>query len=854
MSSSPSISFWRLGWRTLWRDVRAGELRMLVLAVALAVAALTAVAFFSDRLNQALLRDAAQLLGGDVVVSSDQLTPSAFVQQAQALGLKAVQTQTFPTMARTPPGKPEAGRLVMLKAVSAAYPLRGSLGISRTAGWQAGMPEQTQAIGPGRGEIWLEPGALDSLGLQVGDTLLLGESSLRISAVLTREPDRGNSFINFAPRAMMALDDLPATQLVQPASRVNYRLALAGAPAAVRSYVAWAQAQVKRPDVHGVRVEALEGNNPQMQQTLGRAGNFLNLVALLSALLSAVAVALAARGFAARHLDDCAMLRVLGLPQRKIALAYGFEFVLLGLLGSYIGLLLGYAVHHAFVWLLAGLVETRLPAPGWAPFGLGLGVGMTLLLAFGLPPVLQLAGTPPLRVIRRELGQLKAAPASAVLLGVAGFAALLLATSQDRKLGLIAVGGFAAAVLLFMLLGWLAVWLVRGWLRRASGLPHWLALALRQLTARPVFAVVQVSSLAVGLLALLLLVVLRTDLVEDWKRATPTDAPNRFVINIMPDQAEAFQAALRKAGVQRYDWYPMVRGRLVGVNGRAVSPEQYADDRARRLVDREFNLSFNPQLPAHNPVVGGQWRSGEAGAISMEQGIMETLGLKLGDRLLFDMGGVQRESTVTSVRKVDWTSMHVNFFAMYPVSTLGDEVATTWITAYRSPSVIAGQPSLDNRLLQAFPNITQIDMTATIRQVQGVLDQVIRAVELLFGFGLAAGVVVLFATISTTREERARELAIMRALGAGNRLLGRMLTAELAGTGALAGLLAALVALALGWALARYVFEFDWSPALWVVPAGMLAGAVLSWLAGRWSLHGLLRRPVVATLRAATHE
>ena len=893
-ASSPSISFWRLGWRTLWRDVRAGELRMLVLAVLLAVAALTAVGFFADRLNNALLRDAAQMLGGDVVVSSDQPTPAAFVERARTLGLTAIQTQTFPTMARTAPEKGEAGRLVMLKAVSAGYPLRGTLGVmqpasaasagSKTregptgtegpAGTAATVPassakpdpvagprgvspslqEQAVTHGPGHGEIWPEPAVLDTLGLQIGDDLLLGESRLRISGVLTREPDRGNNFVNFAPRAMMALEDLPATQLVQPASRVNYRLALVGPANAVRSYTAWAQAELKRPDVHGIRVEALEGNNPQMQQTLGRAGNFLNLVALLAALLSVVAVALAARGFAARHLDDCAMLRVLGLPQRKIALAYTFEFALLGLLGSALGLLLGYLVHYAFVWLLAGLVKTDLPPPGAAPFGLGLGVGMTLLLAFGLPPVLQLAGTPPLRVIRRELGQLKAAPASAVLLGVAGFAALLLATSQDLKLGLIAVGGFAGAVLLFMLLGWLAVLLLRGWLRRGPRLPHWLSLAWRQLTARPVFAMVQVSSLAVGLLALLLLLLLRTDLVEDWKRATPVDAPDRFVINIMPDQAEAFRAELQQAGVRQYDWYPMVRGRLVAINGRAIAPEQFQEDRARRLVDREFNLSFSAQRPAHNPVVAGSWRDGDAQGLSMEQGIMETLGLKLGDRLLFDMGGVQRENTITSVRKVDWTSMHVNFFAMYPVASLGDEVATTWITAYRTPPPLAGQPSLDNRLLQTFPNITQIDMTATIRQVQGVLEQVIRAVELLFGFGLAAGVVVLFATVSATREERARELAIMRALGAGNRLLGRMLTAELAGTGALAGLLAALVALALGWALARYVFEFDWSLAWWVLPAGTLAGSLLSWLAGRWSLHGLLRRPVVATLRAATTE
>lgn len=855
MSPAPdsSIAFWRLGWRTLWRDVRAGELRLLVVAVMLAVAALTAVAFFSDRLGHGLQRDAAQLLGGDVVVSSDQEIAPPFIDKANALGLQYTRTQTFPTMARALEGQGGAGRLVTLKAVAPGYPLRGQLRTTIDSRWQPGMPDEVSTQPPAQGNVWVEAGLLDALGLQVGDDLLLGSSRLRIARVLTQEPDKGAGFVNFAPRVLMALEDLPATGLVQPASRVNYRLALLGPRAAVQEYARWASAETSRPDVHGIRVESLESGNPQMQQTLERAGNFLNLVALLAALLSAVAVALAARAFAARHLDDCAMLRVLGLPQTTIARAYAMEFLLMGVLGSLLGLLSGFVVHYAFVALLGNLVQTALPAPGWSPVLLGLGVGLTLLVAFGLPPVLQLAGTPPLRVIRRDLGELKAAPLAAIALGVTGFAILLLASSRDLKMGGIAVGGFALAVVVFMVLGWGAVYLLRHWVRSAAGarLPRWLALALRQLVARPGYAVVQISSLAVGLLALLLLVLLRTDLIDSWQRATPADAPNRFVINIMPDQAEAFQQMLRDAGVHQYDWYPMVRGRLVAVNGQPVSPQQYADDRARRLVDREFNLSFAAHPPAWNPVLQGQWRSGDAGAISMEQGIMDTLGLRLGDRLLFDMGGLQRTSTITSVRKVDWTSMHVNFFAMYPLEALGDDAAVTWITAYRAPAAATGQPGLDNRLLKAFPNITQVDMGSTIAQVRSVLDQVIRAVELLFGFGLAAGVAVLFATVNATRDERARELAIMRAVGAGSRLLGRIQNAELAGTGALAGLLASMIALLLGWVLARYVFEFEWRLAWWLVPAGGTAGAVLAWLAGWWSLRGILQRPVLQSLREA---
>ena len=858
MSSVRRMPFWQLGWRNLWRDVRSGELGMLVLAVLLAVAALTAVAFFSDRLDRALQRDAAQLLGGDVVVSADHAIPAAFIEQADALGLRHAQTLTFPTMARVAPEQGLAARLVSLKAVDSGYPLIGQLRVSEDPAWQNDMPDHGLTQGPAAGEAWAEPALFDALGLRPGDTLMLGESAFRLSRVLTLEPDQGNSLVSFAPRVMIPMADLAATELVQPASRIRYRLPLAGPEAAVQAYVQWAELQLKQPDRRGIEVRTLDqdGGNPQLQKTLDRAGNFLNLVALLAALLSAVAVALAARAFAARHLDDCAILRVLGVRQRTMAAAYTMEFVLLGVLGSVLGLLLGYLVHLAFASLLAGLVKTTLPAAGWQPLALGLGVGLTLLLAFGLPPVLQLAGTPPLRVIRREAGQLKPASLLTVLLGVGGFALLLLASSSDRTLGLIAVAGFGVAVLLFAALGWLVLWALRRTLHSATGerLPRWLAMALRQITVRPWRAVIQISSLSLGLLSLLLLVLVRTDLVDGWQQVTPADAPNRFVINIMPEQAEAFRQTLLDGGVTQFDWYPMVRGRLVAINGQPVSPDNFTEDRARRLVDREFNLSYSAEPPTHTPIVAGQWQAGAADGISMEQGIMETLQLQLGDRLQFDMGGVLREARISSVREVDWASMHVNFFAMFPQASLGEEVAVTWITAYRNPAPVAGQASLDTRLLQTFPNITQIDMSSTIQQLQRVLAQVIRAVELLFGFGLAAGVVVLFAMVGASREERARDMAIMRAVGASRGLLARIQSTELIGTGALAGLLASVVALALAWLLARQVFGFAWVPIPWIVPVGMLAGAALAWAAGWWSLRGLLSRPVMATLRSVTQE
>ena len=835
-------SFWRLGWRTLWRDVRSGELRLLVLAVTLAVAALTAVGFFADRLQGGLQRDARQLLGGDAVVATDNPTPTVFTQQAQRQGLRAVHTLTFPTMARASDMQGGSAKLVALKAVEPGYPLRGSLRIKS----QTGAIEKVAKSIPEPGQVWVETQLMDALGLSMGDALLLGNSRFTITAAIAVEPDRGTGFMNFSPRVMVNSADMEATGLIQPASRISYRMAVAGDEAQVKAFVKWADLQIKGDQpMRGVRIESVETGRPEMGQTLDRASKFLSLVALLAALLSAVAVALAARSFAASHLDDCAMLRVLGLSQRTIAASYCWEFALVGLFASGLGVAIGFGVHYLFVALLAGLVDASLPAASVVPVFLGLGMGLTLLVAFGLPPILQLAQVPPLRVIRRDVGNLRPASLGVLSIGVAGFAALLLAVSSDLTLGLIAVGGFAGAVLIFAGMGWLAIKVLR-WSVNDATAPRALVLATRQIAARPAFTVVQVSALAVGLLALVLLVLLRTDLISSWKKATPADAPNRIVINVSPDQSEDFQQTLKSAGVEKFDWYPMIRGRLVAINGRDVSPDEFIEDRAKRLVDREFNLSHGAVRPSSNLIVEGRWTEEEKGAISMEEGIAQTLGLKLGDTLRFDIAGMQTESKITSLRKVDWGSMRANFFAMYPVSQMG-QVPATYMGAFKAPVT----PGFDNALVRAFPNVTNIDMSATISQVQRVLDQVIRAVEFLFGFTLAAGLVVLFAAVSATREERARDFAIMRAIGAQNSLLRQVQRIELAGVGLLAGFLASCVASVVGWALARYVFEFSWTVSLWVPLAGALVGAVLALAAGWWGLREVLSRPVVETLRKA---
>lgn len=862
-TSTPFSSLWAQAVRQLQRDLRAGELRLLLLALTLAVAALSAVSFFADRLQSGLSRDAGTLLGGDLVIVSDQPIPTAWVQAAATAGLSHTRMSTFPSMARAPDELGGNARLVALKAVAPGYPLRGTLGIISAPAASAPSPIEQVRHGPEAGTVWVEDGLLQALGLKVGDALELGSSRLRITAVLSDEPDRGAGFLSFAPRVMMAEADLAATDLVQPASRISWRLAVAGMGSSgqaekIGHFRQDIEAAIKAQGLRGVRIDSLESGRPEMQQTLDRARLFLHLVAVLSALLASVAVAIAARSFAQRHLDSCALLRVLGQPQRQMAWTYALEFFGVGLLGSVAGVLIGLGLQQVFVELLGRLMLKDLPAPGLGPAFLGLGVGMTLLLAFGLPPILQLAQVPPLRVLRRDLGEPRAASWLVLLAGLGGLAALILIASNDPLLGAISVGGFAAAWGLFALAARGLVAALRRWVPEV-GASTWLRLTARQLSARPALVVLQVSSLALGLTALGLLVLLRTDLIDSWRAATPANAPDRFIINILPEQTEAVRSTLHAAGVQGEDWGPMIRGRLIALNGKEVHPEDFQTEQARRLVDREFNLSYSAELPSYNQITAGQWVAEEADALSVETGLAKTLGLKLGDRLRFDVGGQEVEARITSLRKLDWSSMRVNFFVMLPRRAWPDMPAT-WVAAYRTPTASAASatssagPSLDVRLLRAFPNLTSIDVSTQIHQVQSIVGQVILAVEVLFLFTLLAGLVVVLTTLSATQQARTREMALMRALGARSGLLRQIQRTELLGLGALAGGLAMLTATALSAVLARQVLGFDWLPRPWLPLAGGLGGALLAWGAGGLSLREVLRHPVAETLRHATRE
>ncbi|MCX8005796.1 MAG: FtsX-like permease family protein [Burkholderiaceae bacterium] len=624
---------------------------------------------------------------------------------------------------------------------------------------------------------------------------------------------------------------------------MTYRLLVAGAPASVREYAGWLRARLAR----GQQVETLDSGRPEMARTLQRAERFLSLVALLAAMIAAVAVAAAARRFSLRHLDTCAMLRCLGATQREIFRLFALEFAYVGLAACVVGALAGFALHFVLLDALKGLIQTALPLPSAAPALQALACGLVLLAGFALPPLAQLREVPPLRVLRKDVGLPRARALAGYAGGALAFLALLLWAAGDLKLGALTAGGFALGVLAFATIAWLALRVLAP-LRALTGqLGISWRFALAAMQRRPAATVVQLVALAVGIMALLLLTVTRTDLVSAWRRAAPPDAPNRFVINIQPEQAERIAQRLRDAGIADATLYPMVRGRLIEINGRAVGPEAYTSERAQRLVDREFNLSYTDEAPGHNRIVAGRWFAPDAQELSIEDGIAATLGIALGDVLTFDIAGQRLQARVGSLRKVDWDSMRANFFVLMP-SRLLAPYPRSFITAFYLPPDKGG---LAAELLREFPNLTIIDTSVVFRQVKAVLDQVIAAVEFLFLFTLAAGVLVLYAALASSRDERMREAALLRALGATRRQLARAQTAELACLGALAGLLAAAAAAATGWALARFAFEFDYAASPWLFVLGAGGGAACALLGGWFGLRRILQVPPLASLRDA---
>lgn len=821
------------------RDWRAGELRFLLVALMIAVAALSSVGFFVDRMRTGLNRDAHQLLGADLVIRSSQPVNGEWQADAERRGLTVAQTVVFPSMVIVGEGDRATSQLASVKAVTPGYPLRGNLKIAP----QINAADASTREVPAPGTVWADASLLTAQNIAVGDRLKLGDKTFKVANVISVEPDRGAGFMNFAPRVMLNMADLAATNLIQAGSRVNYRLLVAGQPAAVAPFQQWVDARIERDAVKGVHIESLESGRPEMRATLDRAEQFLSLVGLLSAMLAAVAVAMAARRFMLRHIDACAMLRCLGLTQNQVTGLYLIEFFMVGLVGSALGVAVGFAAHFVLLEWLGRLVATEMPPATFLPAVQGIATGLLLLIGFAIPPILQLRNVPHNRVIRREQDAPQPVTLITYGLGLACFVGLLLWQAGNVKLGLLTAAGFLGGLAVFALVGWLALKSLRP-LRGVINHSGW-RFAVTALQRRSGASVVQIVALALGLMALLLLTVIHQDLADAWRRSTPPDAPNRFMLNIQPDQKAQIESRLAKNGIADPVLYPMIRGRLVQINDTPINGDTFIEDRAKRLVDREFNLSTMQSIPEQNKVIAGRWFANTKPEASVEAGLANTLNLKLGDRLTFDIAGQSVEAPVTSLRKLEWGSMRVNFFVILNPGAMTD-TPQTWITAFRLPPE---KTALVNELTRDFPNLTVVDIGSVIQQVQEVVDQVVTAVEFLFLFTLASGILVLYAALVGSQDERMREAGLLRALGATRRQLSQAQWIEFALLGGLAGTLAATGAAAIGWALATRVFDFEWifSPVVWI--AGLTVGAACAFIGGWVGLRNVLNQPPLRTLR-----
>ncbi|HLD64811.1 MAG TPA: ABC transporter permease [Pseudomonas sp.] len=818
--------------RQLLRDARAGELRVLFFALLVAVTASTAIGFFSARLNGAMLLRATEFLGADLLLSGSAPASPAQLQAGSRLKLDHARVVEFSSVIATDQGI----QLASVKAVDGAYPLRGQLK-------SAAAPYQSESLGgsPQPGEAWAEARLFAALDLQVGDAIEVGVKTLRLSRVLTYEPDRAGDFYSLTPRLLMHLDDLAATEVVQPGSRVRYRELWRGPVEALAAY-----RQAVEPDLaaHQKLEDARDGNQ-QIGGALGRAERYLNLASLAAVLLSGVAVALSAARFAARRFDASALLRCLGLSRHEALGLYSLQLAMLGLLACGCGALLGWLAQEGLFYLLRGLLPAEVPGAGLVPALAGVATGLVALAGFALPPLAALGRVPPLRVLRRDMLPV---PASSWLVYGAALLALGLIMwrlSLDLKLTLALLGGGLLATLLLGGGLLLALKGLRRLLARAA-LP-W-RLGLGQLLRHPLAAAGQILAFGMILLAMGLIALLRGELLDTWQEQLPAQAPNHFALNVLPADKDAFAARLAAIAPQPAPLYPVVAGRLTLINGEPVRQVVSKDSAGDRAINRDLSLTWSSELPEGNRVLDGVWwpdsPAHEVPGVSVESKLAESMHLKLGDRLTFSIGGSDREARVTSLREVDWNSFQPNFYMLFQPGTLQDLPVTYLTSFYLAPQQERELVSL----ARAFPSVTLLQVEALLAQLRSILAQVTLAVEYVLLFVLAAGLAVLFAGLQATLDERIRQGALLRALGAERAVLVRARRAEFALLGGASGLLAALGCELVSLLLYRYAFDLVWQPHPWLLLLPMV-GAVLIGAAGVLGTRRALNASPLSVLR-----
>ncbi|WP_417781620.1 ABC transporter permease [Stutzerimonas xanthomarina] len=803
-----------LALRQLLRDARAGELRVLFFALLIAVAASTAIGYFGARLNDAMLLRATEFLGADLVLSGSAPAEAEQIEAGNQLQLAHARVVEFSSVIATDDNL----QLTSVKAADDGYPLRGELR-SAAAPYQAEQP----GTGPKPGQAWAEARLFAALNLQIGDQIEVGNKPLQLTRVLTYEPDRVGDFYSLTPRVLMHLDDLEATGVVQPGSRVRYRELWRGTPEQLAAY----QEAVKADLQPHQRIETAKDGNRQIGGALGRAERYLNLASLAAVLLAGVAVALSAARFAARRFDASALLRCLGLSRREALMLYTLQLAYLGLVASTAGALLGWAAQHGLFFLLRELVVSEVPPATLWPALAGIATGLVALAGFALPPLAALGRVPPLRVLRRDM--LPIPPSSWLVYGAAvtALGLIMWRLSLDLKITLALLGG---GLLATVILGGLLLLALKGLRRTLSGASLTWRLGLGQLLRHPLAAAGQALAFGLILLAMALIGLLRGELLDTWQNQLPDDAPNHFVLNVLPADRDAFTARIETLSDHAAPLYPVVPGRLVAINGEPVRQLVSKESQGERAIRRDLSLTWAEDLPSDNRLTAGQWWTGaraDLPGVSVEAELAESLQVQLGDRLSFTVGGLTRDVSVTSLREVNWDSFQPNFYMIFEPDTLQD-VPATYMTSFHLPQ---GKDRGLVQLARDFPSATILQVEALLSQLRSILAQVSLAVEYVLMFVLAAGLAVLFAGLQATLDERIRQGALLRALGAERKLLLRARRTEFGVLGAASGVLAALGCELVSALLYHFVFDLRWQPHPWLLLLPLI-GALLVGTAG----------------------
>ncbi|ROL75475.1 ABC transporter permease [Pseudomonas vranovensis] len=822
-----------LALRQLLRDARAGELRVLFFALLVAVAASTAIGYFGARLNGAMLLRATEFLGADLVLQGSSPAAPEQISRGTALGLQHAQVVEFSSVIATDNGI----QLSSIKAANDRYPLRGEL---RSAAEP--YASETTGGGPAPGEAWVEPRLLAALELKIGDSIDVGMKTLRMSRVLTYEPDRAGNFYSLTPRVLINLADLEATGVVQPGSRVSYRELWRGEPEALASY----RDAVSKNLAANQRLQDSRDGNQQIGGALGKAERYLNMASLVAVLLAGVAVALSASRFATRRFDASALLRCLGLSRRQALSLFCLQLAILGSIAALCGAALGWLAQLGLFQLLQGLMPAQIPPGGIGPALAGIATGLVALAGFALPPLAALGRVPPLRVLRRDL--LPVPASSWLVYGAALFALGLIMwrLSLDLLLTFALLGGGLVAALL---LGGLLLLGLRSLRRLLAGSPLAWRLGLGQLLRHPLAAAGQSLAFGLILLAMALIALLRAELLDTWQNQLPKDAPNYFALNILPDDKNSFAQRLSEFSAEAAPLYPVIPGRLTAINGEPVQQIVSKESTGDRAVQRDLSLTWAADLPQGNTLSEGQWWQAQPPAdalpgVSVEAELALSLKLKLGDTLTFSIGGLQRQVQVSSLRTVNWDSFQPNFYMIFQPQTLQD-LPTTYLTSfYLAP----GHDQQVVALSRAFPAVTILQVDALLAQLRSILAQVTLAVEYVLLFVLAAGLAVLFAGLQATLDERIRQGALLRALGAGRGLLVKARRIEFGLLGAASGLLAAIGCELITLVLYRYAFDLHWSPHPWLLLLPVI-GALLVGGAGVYGTRRALNASPLAVLR-----